>query len=94
MYLKKVDIKNGAGIHVRPSTVILNASQEYKGVIMISAKNMDIKLNDPSAAIGLLAMGLKKGDQVQVNVSGPDEDVVGEKISGLFGKIFDFPPRK
>lgn len=91
MFSQKVIITNHAGIHVRPSTIILQESGGYEGDITLKANGMEIQLNNPAAALGLLAMGLKENDEVKINVSGPDETEKGQKLAELFSRDFDFP---
>ena len=40
--------------------------------------------------MGLLLMALEQGTQVKIGVSGPDEDIVCQKLVGLFETEFDF----
>ena len=84
-------VRNFAGIHVRPSGVIIKAAAGYPGTIQVSGKGMDINLKN---IMGLIAMGLQKGDSVQISVSGPDEEKTAEELKSLFEKEFDFPPRE
>lgn len=84
------EIQNFAGIHVRPSGVIIKEAEKYSGKITVKAKDMSIDLNN---IMGLIALGLAKGDTVEIEVTGPDEDVYVETLKNLFEQNFDFPPR-
>jgi len=84
------EVKNYAGIHVRPSGVIIQAVQGYSGRICVEAKGMVVDLSN---IMGLIALGLTQGDTVQISVEGPDEKEVLEKLCELFSRNFDFPPR-
>ncbi len=94
MFSRKVTVRNRAGIHVRPSTLILNAVRGYGGKILLKAKGIESELNKPAAALDLLAMGLGCGETAELSVSGPDEENFGKELSDLFEKHFDFPPRE
>ncbi|MBN1648699.1 MAG: HPr family phosphocarrier protein [Spirochaetales bacterium] len=93
MISRKVTVRNKAGIHVRPSTIILEAAQKYSADIKLRAKGIEAELSGPAAALSLLAMGLKHGDSAELQVSGPNEKKVCENMAGLLEKVYDFPPR-
>ncbi len=91
MITKKAEIKNDAGIHVRPSGVIFNELGSYPGKIILSVKNQEYNLN---SVISLLTMGLMKGDKVEVTVTGENEEAICNKAVELLERIYDFPPRQ
>ncbi len=81
-------IQNSAGIHVRPSGIILAEADKYKGEIRINANSVETNLK---SVIGLLSMGLAQGDNVAISVSGPDEVSMCDKLVDLFEYQYDFP---
>ncbi|MBN1685860.1 MAG: HPr family phosphocarrier protein [Spirochaetales bacterium] len=83
-------MRNAAGIHVRPAGVIAEAFCNYPGKITLEAHEMRIELRN---VLGLLALGLKKGDTVKVRVEGPREKMVCSELAALLERNFDFPPR-
>ena len=87
---RKATIQNSAGIHVRPSGVILSKTGDYKGTIRIQGNGSEIDLK---GVIGLLSMGLSKGDNISITVSGPDEEKMCNTLVDLFEYNFDFPPK-
>ncbi len=91
MIEKKVKIKNKAGIHCRPSSVILTAVEEFPGhKFEIFSTKGDCELQ---SILELLSLGLQFGDDVTIRTTGPDEGKASERIAGLFEFEFDFPPR-
>ena len=90
MINKNALIKNELGIHVRPSGLIISETMGYKGSIILKAKGMEMELNN---IMDLLALGLEKGDELEISVSGPDEEEYGSKLVDLFQTNFDFPPK-
>lgn len=84
-------IKNAAGIHCRPSTVIVKALLDYRGTISISS---DLAVCDLRSVMELMVLALRKGDTVSISVEGPDEENTCRKIVDLFETNFDFPPEK
>jgi phosphocarrier protein HPr len=90
MVHKTATIRNSMGIHVRPTGVIIDAFHELTMDVQVRAKGIDSDLKDH---ISILAMGLCKGDQVDVSVSGENEEAVCGRIVEYFEKEYDFLPR-
>lgn len=90
MVQKTATIRNSMGIHVRPTGVIIDAFHDSPVEIQVSAKGIDSNLKDH---ISILAMGLCKGDEVEIIVSGEEEEKVCDSIVEYFEKEYDFPPR-
>lgn len=91
MHERSTVIQNEAGIHVRPSGVIINRIKEYPGTVSLVAKGMEMELG---TVMALLALGLTQGDEVVVRVDGPQEEKTLEELCDLFATNFDFPPRE
>lgn len=91
MVRKQATIQNKMGIHVRPTGVIIDAFHDSRAEIRIEAKGLESDLKDH---IGLLAMGLCKGDTVEISVSGENEEEICSRVKELFEREFDFPPRQ
>ncbi|MEW5816923.1 MAG: HPr family phosphocarrier protein [Spirochaetota bacterium] len=92
MVSKTVIVQNNAGIHLRPTGVIIKECQSIDSsvTVRVKAKGQETDLKDH---IGLLLMGLCQGDEVEVHVSGPDESSICDRIAELFERRYDFPPR-
>jgi phosphocarrier protein len=89
MIEKSVKVRNLAGIHCRPSSVILMAAQEYPEcrLHVASAKGE----SELDSILSLLGMGLERGDEVVLRAEGKDEAVACERMAELFAREFDFP---
>ncbi len=90
MVTKRAVIQNDAGIHVRPSGVIMQEASGYAGTIVLRTKSAEAPLE---SVIGLIALGLAPGDWVDVTVSGPDEERTCDALVELFERRYDFPPK-
>ena len=85
-------VENEAGIHCRPSSVILMKRQEYPGcTVSISSEKGDVQLH---SIISLLGLGLAKGDKVTVQAEGENEETACREIADLFAYHFDYPPEE
>lgn len=91
MVKRNATIRNKMGIHVRPTGVIIQTVDGWEADIRVKAKGMETMLKDH---MGLLAMGLCQGDNVEIMVSGKDEERIVEDVVELFEREYDFPPRR
>jgi len=91
MVEKTAVIQNQAGIHVRPSGVIIEEIGDYSGKISAEAHGFSVNLN---SVMGLLSLGLVQKDEVKIRVEGPDEEKVAAQVKELFERHYDFPPRQ
>ena len=94
MKTRKVCIHNAAGIHCRPSGVILRAIQQEFPLHSFTITGANGESTELDSILALISMGLCKGDEATLSVEGPDEDKAVERIGDLFEYEFDFPPRK
>ena len=90
MNIKTATIENELGIHVRPSGLIIQETQSYSGDITLKSKGLEMQLN---SIMDLLALGLVKGDVLEILVTGEDEENYCQKLVELFQYNFDFPPK-
>jgi len=89
MYQKTVVIRNKAGIHCRPSSVIMFAAEPYAAAheILITGPRGVSKL---TSILDLLTMGLQMGESVTISVTGEKEEELCCKLAELFETEFDF----
>ena len=88
MFEKKVEIQNKAGIHCRPSSLIMTAVEKYPGheFLLVSSNGK----SSLTSILDLLALGLQHGDHAVLEVTGPQEREVGEKIAEMLEYEYDF----
>ena len=86
----KAVVQNEAGIHCRPSALLVKEGCAYPGEIMVTAESGTCTLK---SALELIMLGLEKGATVKVQVTGPDEEAFARRLAELFETHFDFPPR-
>lgn len=90
MYRIQATIQNEAGIHCRPTAIIIKTIGEYDGRIEISHAN---GRSDPRSMLGLMSLCLSCGTEITIEVEGPDEEAWANKLKDLFEYHFDFPPQ-
>ena len=92
MEKRTVCIRNSAGIHCRPASVILNAvNSDFPGTrFTLCSDGEEIEIN---GILALISLGLCCGSKAELCVEGGDEARALQTIGDLFEKEFDFPPR-
>ncbi len=90
MFETTATIRNEAGIHCRPSAILIKEGMAYAGKILITAESGTCTL---TSALECIMLGLEKGAKVTIEVTGPNEEEFGKKLAELFETHFDFPPR-
>lgn len=90
MFETNAIIQNEAGIHCRPSAILVKEGTAYAGEILVQAASGSCDL---TSALECIMLGLEKGAEVTIQVTGPDEEVYAKKLAELFEFHFDFPPQ-
>ena len=94
MKTRKVCIRNSAGIHCRPSGVILRSIQQEFPFHTVTVTTEDGEVAVVDSILALISLGLCKGTEATLTVEGPEEEKAVERIGDLFEFEFDVPPRK
>lgn len=68
---KTFKIENELGLHARPAALFVRECSKYKSDIYL--KKNDFQVNAKSI-MGIMAMGISEGDEVEIIVDGPDEE--------------------
>ncbi len=86
-----VTVKNSAGIHCRPASVILNTiMQDFPGC-KFTVKTDEGQEVELDSILNLISLGLACGRSCTLHVAGENEDEALKKIGDLFEYNFDFP---
>ncbi len=83
-------VRNGAGIHCRPSTLIVGRMRDYGGSLCVTHGADESNLR---SVMGLMALELAQGERVSIRVTGDDETDMCCALVALFETRFDFSPR-
>lgn len=86
MVSKIVTVVNEEGMHMRPAGLIAKAAKEYpESEIIMKVNGKEIKAK---AVMQIMAAGIKKGTEVELVVSGGDEQAVLDKFVQMFEEGF------
>lgn len=92
MQERLITIHNKAGIHCRPSSVILNTiTQEFPDHRF--EVSVDGNMTELNSILALISLGLSCGTQAVLHVEGVDEEKAIQRIGDLFEYEFDFPAK-
>ncbi|EET60881.1 phosphocarrier, HPr family [Marvinbryantia formatexigens DSM 14469] len=64
-------ITDEVGIHARPAGLLVKEAKKYQSAVTVSFNG---KKADARKLMALMAMGIKKNDEVTVSVEGEDEE--------------------
>ena len=93
MLQRVITVHNKAGIHCRPSSVILNTILQEFSDHEFHIETPDGHEAELNSILSLISLGLTLGSTAELTVSGPREAEAIQKIGDLFEHEFDFPPR-
>lgn len=74
-------ITDEVGIHARPAGLLVKEVKKYQSSITVSFNG---KKADARKLMALMAMGIKKNDEVTISVDGDDEDAALIGVKAFF----------
>ncbi len=86
MKQETVTIKNRAGIHARPSALIVKTANEYESEVFLELD--DMKINAKSI-MGIITLGANYKSIIQIIAEGEDEEKAVTAIARLFENRFE-----
>ncbi len=85
MVSKKVTVKNEAGLHARPSSVLVKEASGFQSEFFI--KLHGYKVNGKSI-LGVMTLAAEYGAELELIFEGDDENEALKKITELFNNKF------
>ncbi len=89
MIKKKVKVLNEAGLHARPSSVLVKTASEFESDLFIEMYGYRI---NGKSILGLMTLAAEHGSEMELIVDGPDEEQAMEVLSRLFKNKFKTNP--
>ena len=74
-------VKDEVGIHARPAVMLVREAKKYSSKVTITK---DGKSADASKLMAVMSLGVKCGQEVEVQVEGDDEDTAIDALKGCF----------
>lgn len=85
MIKKKVEIPNEAGLHARPAASLVKLASNFSSEFYIHMYGY--KVNGKSI-LGVMTLAAEKGAELELEISGPDEEEAAEAIVDLIENGF------
>lgn len=77
------EIVDEQGIHARPAGELVKLVKNFQSKVIIDKGG---KIADAGKILGLMGLGVKKGDEISVTVDGVDEEEAKEAIEEFLKK--------
>ena len=77
----KYVIKDEQGIHARPAGILVKKAAEFQSKIMIDKAG---KAADAKRILGVMGLGVKKGEEVTITAEGEDEETAIVALEAFF----------
>ncbi len=75
-------ITDPVGLHARPAGLFVKAAAAYESGITV--KNLENgKSADAKRIMAVMALGVKQGNQIELSVEGPDEDIAAAELEAF-----------
>lgn len=87
MIEKEIVIKNETGLHARPAAIFVETADRFSSEVELEFDGIVI---NAKSIIGVLSLGIGKGDKVLLRIDGDDEleamDKLLEMVENKFGE--------
>lgn len=80
MYTQDVVIQSAMGFHVRPAQLFVERAAEFASIIKVKHKE---KVADGKSILGLMTLGVLKGDTITIMAEGKDEEAAIKALVAL-----------
>jgi len=85
MIKKKVEIKNKLGLHARAAVKFVNLANRFSSSIKIVKDSNEV---DGKSVLGILTLAAVQGSEIQLKVSGKDEEMAFQALNDLVDDKF------
>jgi phosphocarrier protein HPr len=73
-------VRNRSGLHARPAAIFVQTAKKFSSRIIVRKGG---KTADSKNILQLLSLGVDMGDEIELQVEGPDEDQAISELSKL-----------
>ncbi|CAM3266236.1 HPr family phosphocarrier protein [Rhodothermus bifroesti] len=85
MIVREVTVKNRAGLHTRPASMIVRTASRFKSDFYIEKDGYEI---NGKSIIGVMTLAAEQGARLKLIFEGEDEQEAAEAIVSLFEQGF------
>ncbi|NBC85347.1 MAG: HPr family phosphocarrier protein [Bacteroidetes bacterium] len=85
MIERELTVRNKAGIHTRPASMIVRTASKYESEVFLRRDRYEI---NAKSVIGVMTLAAEKGATLTLVVEGDDEDDAADALEDLFENGF------
>ncbi|MFB6098513.1 MAG: HPr family phosphocarrier protein [Salinibacter sp.] len=85
MIEREVTIRNRAGLHTRPASMLVKTASQFDSEVYLRRDNYEI---NGKSVIGVMTLAAEQGATLTLVVEGEDEDEAAEALTELFEEGF------
>lgn len=85
MIEREITVRNRAGVHTRPASMIVRTASQFDAEVYIQKDNYEI---NGKSVIGVMTLAAEQGATLKLIVEGEDEDEAAEALVALFEEGF------
>lgn len=86
MVERAITVVNPSGIHARPATMVVEFAKTFPGTVEVVKGE---RTGNLKSILMILAMGLKRGTEITLRVSGEDEEAFLDSLVALILSLED-----
>ncbi|HYE96106.1 MAG TPA: HPr family phosphocarrier protein [Rubricoccaceae bacterium] len=88
MITREVTVRNRAGIHTRPASMIVREASRFAAEFYIRKDGYEI---NGKSIIGVMTLAAEQGSTLELVFDGADEDAAADALTALFESGFGEP---
>ena len=88
MLVREVTVRNRAGIHTRPASMIVREGSRFKSEVFIRKDGYEI---NGKSIIGVMTLAAEQGATLELLLDGPDEKEAADALAAVFERGFGEP---
>jgi len=81
MIEREVTVRNRAGLHTRPASMLVRTASKFESEVFLRRDNYEI---NGKSVIGVMTLAAEQGATLDLVVEGEDEEQAAETIAELF----------
>lgn len=81
MIIREVTVRNRAGVHTRPASMIVREASRFESEFFIKKDGYEI---NGKSIIGVMTLAAEQGATLELLFEGPDEDAAADALAALF----------
>jgi len=81
MIEREITVRNRAGLHTRPASMLVRTASQFKSDVFLRRDNYEI---NGKSVIGVMTLAAEQGATLELVVEGEDEEDAADAIAELF----------